>query len=165
MRTIGIDLGISAAHKALVVDERGDVITRTLRITADPVDLARLLDLAREGCEEGEPLRVVIEAAPSRDREDLENTGWVRHTLESAVWGLLTTESFEEALVQVVNLGGDSDTAGAVVGALAGATYGLEAIPVRWREAVRGEWPLRSQLYWGAEDLIRLANLLGEFAT
>jgi len=60
----------------------------------------------------------------------------VRHTLESTVWGLLITDSFEEAVVQVVNLGRDADTAGAVVGALAGAAYGLEAIPARWRDAV-----------------------------
>ena len=60
----------------------------------------------------------------------------MRHTLESTVWGLLITDSFEEAVVQVVNLGRDADTAGAVVGALAGAAYGLEAIPARWRDAV-----------------------------
>ena len=41
----------------------------------------------------------------------------VLHTVEAAVWGLLTTDSFEEAVVQVVNLGGDADTAGTVVGA------------------------------------------------
>jgi transposase len=61
MRTIGIDLGISAAHKAIVLDERGKAITPTLRIAADAVDLARLLDRAREGSEESEPLRVVME--------------------------------------------------------------------------------------------------------
>ena len=61
MRTIGIDLGISAAHKAIILDERGKAITPTLRVSADPVDLARLLDRAREGSEEGEPLQVVME--------------------------------------------------------------------------------------------------------
>jgi ADP-ribosyl-[dinitrogen reductase] hydrolase len=104
--------------------------------------------------------RQVIEAAAGRNREELKNSGWVRHTVESAVWGLLTTTSFEEAVVQVVNLGDDTDTAGAVVGALAGAAYGLEAIPGRWREAVRGEWPLRSGKMWRAADLIALADRL-----
>ncbi len=106
------------------------------------------------------PLRAVIQAAPGRRREQLENTGWVRHTLESAVWGLLTTDSFEEAAVQVVNLGKDADTVGVVVGALAGAAYGLEAIPVRWREAVRGEWPLGSGCSWRVDDLAALADQL-----
>lgn len=106
-------------------------------------------------------LQAVIEAAPGRCREELKNSGWVRHTLESAVWGLLSTDSFEEAVVQVVNLGNDADTAGAVVGALAGAAYGLEAIPARWRDGVRGEWPLGSGHVWQADDLAALAERLG----
>lgn len=107
-----------------------------------------------------EPLRTVIQAALGRHREELKNSGWVHHTLESAVWGLLTTDSFEEAVVQVVNLGNDADTAGAVAGALAGATYGLEAIPARWREVLRGEWPLGSGRIWQADDLVGLADRL-----
>jgi len=107
-------------------------------------------------------LRATIEAAPGRGREELKNSGWVRHTLESGVWGLLTTDSFEEAVVQVVNLGNDADTAGAVVGALAGAAYGLEAIPARWREAVRGEWPLKSGTYWSVVELVDLADRLAD---
>ncbi|MBU1749334.1 MAG: ADP-ribosylglycohydrolase family protein [Chloroflexi bacterium] len=92
-------------------------------------------------------------------------SGWVRHTLESAAWGLLTTDSFEEAVVQVVNLGNDADTAGAVVGALAGAAYGLAGIPARWREALRGEWPLRSGHIWRAGDLVTLADQLVDCPT
>jgi ADP-ribosyl-[dinitrogen reductase] hydrolase len=105
-------------------------------------------------------LRSMLEAAPQRRREQLRNTGWVRHTLESAVWGLLTTGSFDEAVGQVVNLGGDADTAGAVVGALAGACYGLAAIPAAWTEALRGEWPLGSGTRWGAADFAALADRL-----
>lgn len=106
------------------------------------------------------PLRTVIEAAPGKARATLPNSGWVRHTLESAIWGLLTTDTFEEAVVNVVNLGRDADTAGAVVGALAGAAYGLEGIPARWRTAVRGEYPLHSGHDWHANDLIALAEQL-----
>ena len=107
-----------------------------------------------------DPLRAVIEAVPGRRREELRNSGWVRHTLESAVWGLLTTDSFEEAVVQVVNLGNDADTAGTVVGALAGATYGLEAIPTRWRDVLQGEWPLKSGTRWRTSELVDLADRL-----
>ena len=35
-----------------------------------------------------------------------------------------------------VNLGGDADTVGAVYGQLAGAHYGLGAIPGRWLRAL-----------------------------
>jgi ADP-ribosyl-[dinitrogen reductase] hydrolase len=50
---------------------------------------------------------------------------------------LLTTNSFEQALTEVVNLGGDTDTAGAILGALAGAYYGASAIPERWLEGLQ----------------------------
>jgi len=40
--------------------------------------------------------------------------------------------SFEGALINAVNLGGDADTVGACCGALAGACWGAGAIPERW---------------------------------
>ncbi len=107
-------------------------------------------------------LRQTIEQAPHRQRSELENSGWVRHTLESAVWGLLTTTSFEEAVVQVVNLGQDADTVGAVVGAMAGAAYGLSAIPEVWKAQLRGEWPVGSGNIWHTQDFIQLTDRLVE---
>lgn len=102
----------------------------------------------------------VVENAPYRERADLQNSGWVRDTLQSAVWGITTTDSFEEALVQVVNLGNDADTAGAVVGALAGAYYGFDGIPDRWKDQLRGEWPLGSGEVWTADDFVALVDRL-----
>jgi ADP-ribosyl-[dinitrogen reductase] hydrolase len=118
--------------------------------------------LALDAAEVPADLRRCIEEAPVRQRDELKNSGWARHTVESAVWALLSTDSFEEALVRAVNLGCDADTTGAVVGALAGAAYGLEAIPLRWREAVRGEWPLCSGRILHVAELIDLANQLGD---
>jgi len=115
---------------------------------------------ALDGADPPSALRQAIEAAPAQPRAELPNSGWVRHTVESAVWGLLTTDSFEEAVVQVVNLGNDADTAGAVVGALAGAAYGLSAIPAPWRAVLHGEWPLRSGVRWDEARLIALADRL-----
>lgn len=40
--------------------------------------------------------------------------------------------SFEQAVIYAVNLGGDSDTIGAMTGALAGAFHGASAIPEQW---------------------------------
>ena len=69
-------------------------------------------------------------------REECNNSGWCVSTLESALWALNSTDSFEEALVAAVNLGGDSDSIGAVCGQLAGAKYGYSAIPERWLKAI-----------------------------
>jgi len=118
------------------------------------------ISLALDAAEITGELRSCVEAAPKRRREDLKNSGWVRHTLEGAVWALLTTDSFEEAVVQAVNLGNDADTTGAVAGALAGAAYGVDAIPLRWREALHGEWPLHSGRIWHATDFSALADQL-----
>jgi len=63
-------------------------------------------------------------------------TGWVLDTLEVALWSFLHTSTFEQAVVEAVNRGSDADTVGAVVGALAGAHYGLSAIPERWRSVL-----------------------------
>jgi ADP-ribosyl-[dinitrogen reductase] hydrolase len=70
-------------------------------------------------------------------REACDNSGWCVSTLESALWALNATDTFEEALVAAVNLGGDSDSIGAVCGQLAGAKYGYSAIPERWLAAIK----------------------------
>ena len=44
----------------------------------------------------------------------------------------LGTQSFADCVIQTVNQGGDADTTGALAGMLAGATYGLAAIPAGW---------------------------------
>lgn len=54
--------------------------------------------------------------------------------------------SFEDALVLAVNLGDDTDTVGAMVGALAGARYGLEAIPSRWLDELRATGTLMERI-------------------
>ena len=69
------------------------------------------------------------------------SSGYVVDTLEAAVWSLVTTDSFENALIKAVNLGEDTDTVGAVTGGLGGLFYGYDAIPGAWLEAVkRREW-------------------------
>ena len=64
--------------------------------------------------------------------DDISSSGYVLHTLEAALWCLLTTDSYEKAVTKAVNLGQDTDTVGAVTGSLAGLVYGYEAIPERW---------------------------------
>jgi ADP-ribosyl-[dinitrogen reductase] hydrolase len=47
------------------------------------------------------------------------------------------SSSFEAAVTTAVNLGGDTDTIGAMVGALAGARFGLAAVPSQWLDDLR----------------------------
>ena len=55
--------------------------------------------------------------------------GWLRH------WG-----DFRGAVTSVLKCGGDTDTAGAVVGAIAGASNMISGIPEEWMGALL-EWP------------------------
>jgi ADP-ribosylglycohydrolase len=52
--------------------------------------------------------------------------------IPTCLYLLLTADCLEEALVDVVNLGGDADSAGAILGALAGVLWGAAEIPDRW---------------------------------
>lgn len=68
--------------------------------------------------------------------EEILSGGYVVHTLEAAIWCLGTTSSFKEAVLKAVNLGDDTDTVGAITGALAGMHYKMEGIPKDWLERI-----------------------------
>ena len=68
----------------------------------------------------------------NRKRNDVSASGFYKDTLEAALWAVASTSSFEDAVIQAVNLGDDADTVGAVTGQLAGAVYGESSIPDRW---------------------------------
>ena len=65
--------------------------------------------------------------------------GYIVETLRAVFQALFATDGFESALIDVVNRGGDADTTGAILGMIAGALYGFEAIPRRWLKALDRE--------------------------
>lgn len=69
-------------------------------------------------------------------KNEIQSSGYVVHTLEAALWCLLTTESYGECILKAINLGSDTDTTAAVAGGLAGALYGFEAIPATWLDTL-----------------------------
>lgn len=66
----------------------------------------------------------------------LQTSGYVVHTLQTALYDALTADSAEDAIVRAVNRGGDADTIGAVTGALVGARFGAHTLPDRWLDIV-----------------------------
>ena len=64
-------------------------------------------------------------------------SGYIIETMEAVFYALNTSKDFESSIVKVVNLGGDSDTTGAICGAIAGASYGYSNIPERWLEKIQ----------------------------
>jgi hypothetical protein len=93
--------------------------------------------------------------------------GWVLTALQAAFHALLHAPSAEEGLVQVVGYGGDTDTNGAIAGALLGAAYGRQAWPARWTTQVLACRPVqgsgtqhpRPPEYW-PDDIPELAEAL-----
>ena len=82
-----------------------------------------------------------LEAFKSLPADKIKSTGYVVDALEAAVWSLITTDSFDQALLKAVNLGDDTDTVGAIAGGLAGLYYGYDSIPEDWLSAIkRREW-------------------------
>ncbi|MFE6178592.1 ADP-ribosylglycohydrolase family protein [Streptomyces sp. NPDC056464] len=89
-----------------------------------------------------------------------EFNGAVWPCLGSAVWALRTTSSYEDAVRAAIDLGGDTDTVAAVTGGLAGAVYGIAAVPERWAAAVHVPLPGFGSRVLRAQDLAELARRL-----
>jgi ADP-ribosyl-[dinitrogen reductase] hydrolase len=99
--------------------------------------LGRLLHLALCGAEKSRLRRTVdglVASYPTFVFEPYRGlaTGYVVDTMQTVFHWFFRGRSFEESLVGTVNQGGDADTTGAICGMLAGAYYGMEAIPKRW---------------------------------
>jgi ADP-ribosyl-[dinitrogen reductase] hydrolase len=112
----------------------------------DPeIDAGIVLDDIRARVADRELLDVLghVERALVRSHESLELarelglergvTGYVYHTVPMCLHAWLRCpKDFRRAVGDVVLIGGDADTTGAIVGALAGASAGEAAIPPEW---------------------------------
>jgi ADP-ribosyl-[dinitrogen reductase] hydrolase len=97
------------------------------------------LDEAVEDCgqrADGEPgtdeLFDAVEDVRDLEPDEVSGTGYVVDTLQASLYYALTAESYEEAVVNAVNGGAETDTIGAVTGVVAGARFGESEIPNRW---------------------------------
>ncbi|MDB5082363.1 MAG: hypothetical protein JWP00_4287 [Chloroflexi bacterium] len=93
--------------------------------------------LERAKARTGPEWRAELENWDRAGRPHRGNTGWALSTVLTALHCVDTTSSFEEAVIKAVNGGHDADTVGAVTGEIAGALYGLSAIPGRWLEVLQ----------------------------
>jgi len=91
-------------------------------------------DIYREKLEK---VALLLGAASSKSRviEVLGHGIEAFNSVPTAIYSFLShPQSFEEAVVYAVGLGGDTDTLGAMTGAISGAYLGVGAIPTRWEE-------------------------------
>jgi ADP-ribosyl-[dinitrogen reductase] hydrolase len=68
----------------------------------------------------------------SKTRDQISSSSYVVNTLEAALWSVWQTDNFRDAVLTAANLGDDAGSVAAVAGQLAGALYGVTAIPPQW---------------------------------
>jgi ADP-ribosyl-[dinitrogen reductase] hydrolase len=132
---VAASVALNAAIAALLNDPAADLLTVALAATNN------------------ETLRAALADVPTRTPADLPATGYVLDTMQAAFWAVTQHTTLEEAIIAGVNLGQDSDTTGAVAGALAGARWGVAAIPDRWLSVLQP----RAELTALADGLLELA--------
>ncbi|MEM6916533.1 MAG: ADP-ribosylglycohydrolase family protein [Verrucomicrobiota bacterium] len=117
-------------------------------------DWERLVQQVDESLRSGHSLHRFLEEAGINPTRGI--SGYAYHTVPAVLFaGMKNSWRIEPALEELFNAGGDTDTVGAIAGALCGSMHGEEGMPMDWIEGVR-EWPV------GIRDLRRLANALAE---
>ncbi|MFO0907617.1 MAG: ADP-ribosylglycohydrolase family protein [Isosphaeraceae bacterium] len=137
-----------ASDEALITERHGDTVEVGLYLRSLPRAIAHVESVLEKPRDQA--LAALVEEANRHGADPVckrPTMGFPPACIPTCLYLLLTTDSFEDALVEVVNLGGDADSAGAILGALAGAHYGFDAIPERWltRLQNRDAIELRSQ--------------------
>jgi ADP-ribosyl-[dinitrogen reductase] hydrolase len=164
----GDDLVRTARTSALVTHydarcEWSTVVTAVATATclsgtpAEVGDIAAALDAVGGEGWLGDSIDQVTEAARSAEDaalgalelDDPVNMGFTLKAMQVALWCTAQMGGFEETVVAVVNEGGDTDTNGAVAGAVAGARHGASSIPSCWLGNIAG-----------TEELTKLADRL-----
>lgn len=70
------------------------------------------------------------------DEHSLSTTGYSLNTFLNSIYCFLKTDNYKDCITKAIFLGGDTDTQGAISGALAGGYYGEEVIPYLWKNAL-----------------------------
>ena len=125
------------------------ILNLTIAGLLDNADAPLQAALGRVGSDAPDELVTALEpVARGETPATLETSGYVVHSLQTALHDGLVADSAEEAIVTAVNRGGDTDTIGAIAGAVAGARFGASQLPDRWLGAIDEVGELES---WAAQ--------------
>ena len=70
------------------------------------------------------------------NKDELSGSGYVIHTLESALYSFLSTKNFKQAIYNAILLGDDTDTVASITGGISGLYYGYNKIPKKWKNLI-----------------------------
>jgi hypothetical protein len=159
---VGQDITMDAARRIRAAWEGTAIFHDLIRLTLEDTDpLTALPDTLALVHPDHRDRYATVLAPDWHPDQATEFNGAVWPCLGSAVWALRTTTSFEDALRAAIDLGGDTDTVAAVTGGLAGAYYGLGAIPAHWTQPLHVPLPGFDGRVLRLADLLHLAHRLG----
>lgn len=120
---------------------------------------AKLRDQAESLIEEP----IVLEALHKAEYEVPEGIdgnlkGWVLIAFQLAWYTVLHAPNFEEGMIEITMRAGDADTNATIYGALAGALWGVESIPLRWSEALKLTTCLKNLMISDESTVLQLAK-------
>jgi poly(ADP-ribose) glycohydrolase ARH3 len=124
---LAVDAAIVQAA-AVAAALRGEGILARARAAARRSMMRRQLDRAAA--------LIGSDLGPAEVGELLGNSAIGHQSVPTAIFAAASHEGFEEAVSFAVRCGGDTDTLGAMAGALAGAAHGSTSIPARWLDAL-----------------------------
>merc|ERR1711976_117161 len=79
---------------------------------------------------------VLLENGEVLNQADARGQGYIGLAFQLAMVEAVKTKNLERSLVEIISLGGDTDTNGCIVGALLGGIYGFSAFPADWIETI-----------------------------
>ena len=133
--------GLSAGQRAV---HNGDC--PAVRTGCDARELyRRIAGWAEDMKVDGSLLGAIQGAAIAAPADYVHQQGWVLTAFRNVLWQLSHAQNLEEAVVNTVMRGGDTDTNAAICGALLGAVYGRDAIPAQWTECLLSCRPAAGQ--------------------
>ncbi|UXH77986.1 ADP-ribosylglycohydrolase family protein [Roseateles amylovorans] len=142
-------IALRFGHDEQLVQDMAALSSQTTHAAAECLDACRVFAVALSRALQGMPKEQVldlgdlpIESAKiraiatadhaARQVQQIRGSGYVVDSLEATLWCYARHDNFRDAVLEAVNLGDDADTTGAIVGQLAGATYGAAGIPAAW---------------------------------
>ncbi|MBT9554416.1 MAG: ADP-ribosylglycohydrolase family protein [Myxococcales bacterium] len=129
-RCVASCVAVSLAIRTLVLDPQCD----REGLFNSLADICLLLDPrcaeAFEAAAVGSVEALALDEGMSAD--DSGRIGYTLKALSAGLWALLHATDFASGLSAIALAGGDGDTNAAVAGAILGARFGLDAIPLRW---------------------------------
>lgn len=123
---LGIDAAVAQAA-AVGAATRGEEPLATATAAAETDEMRRRLADARRMLSASRP-------APEEAAAALGNSSAGHESVPTALYAACAEPDFESSVTFAVRCGGDTDTIGAMAGAVAGAMHGAGSIPARWLE-------------------------------